>query len=147
MNREATNMHAPSRRALLGGTAALLAGVTVARAPAASEAAVGSPDAELIRLCAEHIANFHAYSNDPSDLEADKNPLWHAYERTRDAIADAKPKTIAGMLAKARAAKVEAFQPDGERRPEGQAAIWAWDLVNDLIRINGSADERVQVAA
>jgi hypothetical protein len=143
---QAIDTHTPSRRTLLGGTAALLAGAAVAATSGANTAAA-SHDAELIRLCAEHIENFDAYNNDPSHLEPEENPVWHAYERTRDAIAAAKPKTIAGMLTKARAAKVEASHPDGRERPEGQAAIWAWDLVNDLIRLNGSADELVQVAA
>jgi hypothetical protein len=82
-----------------------------------------------------------------SDLEADDNPLWHAYERTREAIIDAEPQTVAGMVAKARAAKVEALQPDGQEVPaDCVAATWAWDIVNDLIRLN-DAPELAQVAA
>lgn len=58
-----------------------------------------------------------------------------AYQRTRNAIADAEPQTIEGMLAKARAAKGEATDQAGVERPEsGPAAGWAWDLVNDLLR-------------
>jgi hypothetical protein len=149
---KATNTHtlksAPSRRAMLTGSGALLAGVTgfLAATAIPSAAAASSPDAELIRICAEHIENMNAYNNDLSDTESDENPLWDAYERTRDAIDDAQPKTIAGMLAKARAAKAEALDPDGEERADGRAAAWSWDIVNDLIRLNGSP-EMAQVAA
>ncbi len=44
------------------------------------------------------------------------------------------------MLAKARAAKLEATMPDGDEEPAGTIAeAWAWDLVNDLLRISGRA--------
>jgi hypothetical protein len=44
------------------------------------------------------------------------------------------------MAAKARAAVVNAIQPDGDVSPEGtMGANWAWDLVNDLIRLDGGA--------
>jgi len=43
------------------------------------------------------------------------------------------------MLAKARVAKLAAQNPDGTEEPEGSmAAVWAWDLVNDLLRIHGT---------
>jgi hypothetical protein len=127
----------PSRRVLLGGSAALLAGAALTATQAVGTAAA-SPDAELIRLCDEHPRNIDAFNNSPFQGDAEDDPLWHAYERTRDAIYDAKPKTIAGMVAKARAAKAEAIQPDGSEHPANcPAEYWAWDLVNDLIRING----------
>jgi hypothetical protein len=92
-------------------------------------------DADLTRICAEHVVNIDAYNrsggNGP-DLAVD--PLWLAYERTRNAIRDAKPRTLEGMLAKARAAKAEARQLDGTEDPNGTPAEgWAWDLVNDLL--------------
>ncbi|HVE22832.1 MAG TPA: hypothetical protein VNC39_12730 [Acidocella sp.] len=109
---------------------------------------VQCPDAALIALCAEHIANFHAYNDQASpDSKFEKDPLWHAYERTRDAICDAEPQTFAGMLAKARAAKVEATDLDGVVRPDGYSAAWAWDLLNDLIRINEGRHEPSPVPA
>ncbi|MDJ0391358.1 hypothetical protein QMO56_24940 [Roseomonas sp. E05] len=100
--------------------------------------AAAGPDAELIRLCAEHIANIEAYNVDVGDLDPEDDPLWHAYERTREAISEAQPRTIEGMLAKAQAAKAEARRPDGSEKPtDGPAAEWAWDLMHDLIRMAG----------
>lgn len=125
------------RRAMLAGTAALIASAPFA-APALAASGDSGPDADLIRLCAEHIANWHAYNTSDSDLEAEDDPLWHAYWRTHIAIDDARPQSIDGILAKARAAKTEAHRPDGtEERDGGQGAVWAWDLVNDLLRLNG----------
>ena len=130
------------------GTGALLAGVTgFLAAPGAGAAAV-NPDAELIRFCDEHIANLTAYNNDVSDLDHDENPFWQDYERSRDAIIAAEPKTLAGVVAKARVAKAEAVQPDGsENWEDGVASNWAWDIVNDLLRLNAGSQELVQVAA
>ncbi len=120
----------PSRRALLAGTAAA---ATLA-AVASPSLAAGNPDADLIALCAEHIANFHAFNASP--LDSDDDPLWPAYERTREAIEIAKPQTLAGILAKARVAKAEASMLAGPENPHGSpAADWAWDLVNDLLRV------------
>jgi len=133
---QATNQTTmPRRRALLGaGAAAAFAAVI---APAAAE---GGPDTSLIALCAEHVANMTAYNHgDGPDMEFDDDPLWLAYSRTRDAITDAKPHTLAGMLAKARAAKAEAMDRDGSVRPEGSmGSDWAWDLMNDLLRLHGA---------
>jgi len=98
----------------------------------------GNPDAELIRICAQHIVNLRAYNTSGSHLEAERDPLWRAYESTRDAITEAEPQTLGGMLAKARAAKAEAKMLDGSEMPEGcPAATWAWDLVSDLLRLHG----------
>jgi len=97
-----------------------------------------SPDAELIRLCAEHIANMAAYNADGGNLEPEDDPLWHAYERTREAISAARPQTVEGMLAKAQAAEAEARTPDGGENPENcPAADWAWDLMHDFLRLAG----------
>ncbi len=99
-------------------------------------------DAELIRVCAEHAHNLAVYNNDgdPGPMDA-PDPLWDRYEATRNAISEAKPSTLEGMLAKARAAKAEAGRPDGSENPDGTpAARWAWDLVNDLL--GGTAARR-----
>ena len=96
------------------------------------------PDADLVRQCAEHIANRAAYNADGGRLELESDPLWLAYERTRNAIDNARPQTVAGLLAKARAAKAEARRLDGTEEPEGTvAATWAFDIANDLLRLHG----------
>ena len=128
----------PTRRSLLGGAAALAA------APVALAVQVPDhPDADLVRLCADHAANMHAYNRDGGLGEIDDpDPLWDAYARTRDAITDARPRTLVGLQAKARAAKAEAMSSrlDGTEMPEGTPAEgWAWDLVNDLLAIGSVA--------
>lgn len=104
---------------------------------AASIMSPDHPDATLIRTCAEHVVNMATYNRDGGlGPMGEPDPLWDAYERTRDAISEAKPFTLAGMQAKARAAKAEAMasRTDGEESPEGTpAADWAWHLVNDLL--------------
>ena len=109
-------MSAQTRRGLLGGAAAL------ATVPAALAAAQPDPDAELIRLCAEHIDNLAAFNASP--LDSEDCPFWFAYLRTRDAISAAQPMMIEGMQAKARAALADGHGGSGDN--------WAWDLVNDL---------------
>ena len=126
------------------GTARPSAHVPVS-APTSDEAP--NPDADLIRICAEHIANVTTYNAEGGHLESADDPLWHAYERTLEAIGDAKPATIAGIIAKAKAAKYEAQEPHGEEPDHCDAGAWAWDIVNDLVRLNGTARELSQVAA
>ena len=136
-----------TRRDFLGFTAGAVAARTVlpmaAKAAPMPVIAPGNPDAELIRLCAEHVANMRAYNRDGGLEDIDKpDPLWDAYERTRDAITEAKPCTLAGMQAKARAAKAEALtsRTDGTESPEGTPAeAWAWQLVNDLLAVRVGA--------
>jgi hypothetical protein len=94
-----------------------------------------NPDAELIRICDGHAALIDAVNADPADMD-DSSPLWRAYTQSRHAISEAQPQTLAGMMAKARAAKVEARTPNGEEMIHGtDAEEWAMDLVNDLLRI------------
>ena len=116
--------------------AAVLPGAAIA-APLASPLPPG-PDAELIALCVRHPALIAAVNASPLDFDA--CPAWQAYEVSRDAIHDAQPQTLAGMRAKALAAKAEARRPDRTEDPDGTAAaFWSWDLVNDLLRLTGGA--------
>jgi hypothetical protein len=134
------------RRDVLGGLAALAAPFPVLAAEGVSSAhtlparrSEPPPDAELIRLCAEHPARIAAANDHGSGL--DDCPLWLAYERSRDAICNAKPQTMAGMIAKAKAAKAEATDFNGEEMIHGSGTMgetWAWDLVNDLLRLEGT---------
>ena len=108
------------RRGILLGAALL---------PVSAKVATPNPDAEL-------IVAFNTGNSDGSDSD----PLWIAYATSRDAIHDAQPQTLAGMRAKALVAKTEALRPDGTEDPDGTVAPhWAWDLVNDLLRLTGGA--------
>ena len=93
-----------NRRNLLAGVAGAVA---LPLAKVAAQPAAGV-DADLIRLCAEHVVNIETSNRDGGLLDLDQDPLWITYERTRDAISAATPRTLEGMLAKARAAKAEA---------------------------------------
>jgi hypothetical protein len=93
-------------------------------------------DADLIRICEGHKAVVEGLHqcNCMEDCAH-----WQAYERSRDAIHAAVPVTLAGMVAKARAAKIEALNVDGTENPDGSPAEnWAWDLVNDILRLEGT---------
>lgn len=118
----------PPRRGLLGILAALTASPAVA-------VAASSADAEMIRLCEAHPAILAAL--DVHGSGDDDCPLWLAYVRSRDAIHAAVPVTLAGIIAKARAAKAEAVNPEaGTEIPHGTPGeTWAWDIVQDLLRL------------
>jgi hypothetical protein len=126
--------HSLSRRLLFSSAtaAAVVASVPVA-------IAADHPDAALIRICDAHGALMDLV-NSGVDGDDDDGPTWQAYDRSRDAITAFRPETIEGMLAKARAAKAEARRADGSEMEDGggtPAEGWAWDLVNDLLRIGG----------
>ena len=125
-----------TRRALLLGAAVLPVAATAAplAPPPPSD-----PDAELIALCSRHPALIAAFNTSDGD-GSDSDPAWAAYAASRDAIHDARPVTMAGMRAKALAAKAEARSPDGSEEYRSSAAgSWSWDLVNDLLRLTGGA--------
>ncbi len=125
------------RRVLAGAAAAVLGGTLASCIPLPAPTAEAEPDAELIALCARHIANMNTYNRDGGYLELEDDPLWHAYEQTMIAISDAKPQTIRGVLAKAHAAKAEGTGLGGSEDFENCPAVrWGWDVVNDLIRLN-----------
>lgn len=103
---------------------------------AANRRGVGR-DAALIRICAEHAVNTWAVNTSPDEMD-DAHPLWVTYLHTQRTIDAAKPRTVAGMLAKARIA-VDVLTLNGVVTPEnGSGSTWAWDLLNDLIRLNGA---------
>jgi len=108
-----------------------------------AEPALDHLDADLIRLCAQHAVNREVYNRNGIQLDPKDDPLFAAYARTRDAISAAKPTTLEGMLAKARAAKAEAREPYGSEEPAHcPAADWAWDLVGDLLRLHAAEEAR-----
>ncbi len=103
-------------------------------------AAPADADAALIETCEQHIANHHAFNarGADRDIPAEQDPLWLAYCQTSETLAEARPQTVAGIVAKARVAKVAATLPDGTEIPEhGNAATMAWDVLNDLLRLSG----------
>lgn len=99
-----------------------------------------NPDAELIRICDRHIANHYAY-NTYGGMAKDFNtdPLWIAYIETSEAVEEAEPQTISGVIALARVAKVEATQPDGEELwDSGTVCDITSKIVDALVRIGGA---------
>ncbi len=100
------------------------------------EADASSPDAELIRVCAQHCINMDAFNNGEEGFDG---PLWAAYRHTRDFITASKPQTLAGVLAKARAARHEAhYDEDDWGGTMGEA--WAPEIINALLRVTGGAE-------
>lgn len=103
------------------------------------------PDAELLRLCAEHQANRTALHSAPP--AADNDPRWLAYWRIHDAVTAAKPATMAGVMAKARIAKAEAqAQNSSENHEHGPAGAWAIGVVNDLLCLADADAEAIRLA-
>ena len=96
-----------------------------------------SADHDLIQLCTHHIANCQALEACP--LDPDESSHWAAYLSSNDAISHARPTSLAGLVAKARAAKREALQNGREDITNGSALVWGWHLVNDLIRLDEGA--------
>lgn len=100
-----------------------------------------NPDAAVIALCAEHEeTRAAACASDSEDLN---DPIWLAYDRTRDAISAARPETMAGVIAKIRAAKGEARMPDGTESTENYPVPdWASQIMNDILRLNPQIDSQ-----
>ena len=130
-----------SRRSMFSG-AALAVFSTVADAAQLAHhherqptASASHPDAELIALCEQHSVNRDALNNGPGTMNEDE-PEWLAYRASLEAISGAKPQTMAGLVAKAHAAKGEARNPDGtESFDLYPVCDWTWDLADDLLRL------------
>jgi hypothetical protein len=126
-------MSAATRRTFLAGAAVLPA------AAALPTALVGHPDAELLRLCASLPALRAAFEADDTEYEdcAD-SPAFGPYDDALYLILAATPRTMDGVLARARVAKLEGTMPDGSElygdSPAGQMAI---ATLHDLLRLNG----------
>jgi hypothetical protein len=98
-----------------------------------------TPDADLIALCAQHKIARDDVNAEPDDME-DDDPVWLAYDHTRDAITASRPLTMAGIVAKAKAARFEGRHLDGTvGTPSSTADHWAWDITSDLLRLHGEA--------
>jgi hypothetical protein len=125
-----------SRRATIALPASLAAFHAI---PARAAPQASNLDAELIRVCEAHPGMLDALDKHGSG--EDECPYWLAYERSRNAIDASRPATMAGVLAKAAAAKREALDREGNTYTwEGtRGGAWAWDLMNDLLRLMGGA--------
>ena len=96
-------------------------------------------DAELIRMCDAHAAKIDAANALVED--DDDQPDQVAYDRSYEFICNTKATTVAGVIAKARAAKAEAVRAriSGEECWEGgPAETWAQDIANELLELGGS---------
>ncbi len=122
-----------TRRLLLGSAAAL-----AVTAPPGPSSPAPHPDAALIEACERHIKNFFAFNYDEGDDEDAHEALGQLYDESLDAVGELRPVTLAGIVAKARATKVEGTHPDGSHDVGGTpAADWALDIINDLLRLFG----------
>lgn len=86
-------------------------------------------DADLITLCQAHPALLAAANTETQE----DGPAYDAYRRSWEAIGARPPQTLAGLIALARVAQIEATMPDGSQRPESTpAANWAWTVTTQL---------------
>lgn len=93
------------------------------------------PDAKLIRMCDAHASKIVAVNDGD---KRDDHPDWKAYEQSCDFIAGNKAITLAGVLAKARAAEAEAVLSviaDGEINWDNRAAAWSVLVTQDLLAL------------
>jgi hypothetical protein len=93
---------APSRRAMLTGSAALLTGVTAAMA---AQSAPVSPDAELIRLCDRNATLEKMLEKEyPANLDIpDDCPIMAEMNRAMEQIWTMRATTMEGFQARAKA--------------------------------------------
>ena len=91
-------------------------------------------------MCDAHVGKLAA-ANAPGD-KSDGGPEDLAYSASVDFINDTKATTLAGLLAKARAAKAEAAafysDSDEEHWQNCPAENWAPDVCNELLELSGS---------
>lgn len=104
----------------------------------ASTASVAAgPDAQLIALCELHVFNLRAHNNDPDGTGDEHDPLLRAYLGTLAEVRLAKPKTLAGILAKGRAALAEIdADADADASP---GFVWAREALGALVLLHGEA--------
>ncbi len=105
-----------------------------------------NPDADLIRICAEHIGNHASFNARAGEVPIEEDPRWDAYMRTLDTMCDSEPKTLAGIIAKARAAKVEATHPNGDEVPDDEIPL-IWSIVKDVMRLGEEPNPDAELMA
>jgi hypothetical protein len=126
---KAAETNTTGRRGLLLAAAAL----PITGAPAS---ALPHPDAALFDLCADHLRNLAAVNADTSGMDMETCPTSQRYLATLDAVLEARPRTLAGVVALARVAQAEALLPDGSVMFSGSCAeTIAENVIGDLIRL------------
>ena len=123
----------PRRRVLAAALAAPLATPVLL---AAEPAVAANPDAPLIALCDSMPAVLRDLNAAPGDLD-DTSPEWLPYDRVANAMCAARPETLEGVMAMARATAVYAGEGADDEEPDGVVAVWAWAIVQHLLRIEG----------
>ncbi|MEO3475766.1 hypothetical protein AAFN86_28200 [Roseomonas sp. CAU 1739] len=118
----------------------VLAATFVAPAVLAADPAVAATaDAPLIALCDTMSDVLRDLSATPADLD-DTSPEWRPYDRIADAMCAARPETMEGIMAMARATMAHARDGGGadDDEPDGVVAVWAWAIVRHLLRVGGA---------
>ncbi|MDP3417845.1 hypothetical protein [Falsiroseomonas sp.] len=125
-------MRGMSRRGALGASLA----ASVAGMPTA---AARDQDAGLVAMCAEHAEALERYNRLGGRVEVEECPLALRYMAACDALDEAKPKTMIGVLALAAAAHREARsgRRDDDLTWDGPAAEWAGEIATALLRLHG----------
>jgi hypothetical protein len=135
---KATNDHtlktAPSRRAMLTGSGALLAGVTGFFATPGASTGTPSPDAELIALCGKY-AEMESYLGEKyagEDIDPD-DPLLDEITIAVEKIGDFRASTLPGFVARAKA--IAFYAPDllDTERTQGEEERMVAALLRDLV--------------
>lgn len=121
------------RRRLLAGSAAA-AGITAGASASAKRRDVDC-DRELIAACDRFIEAWEAYSDRGGQLDYEVCPLWQRLNHERNAVLALPATTIAGVVAKARAARAMAEQPEGLDYSDGFTGPLPGLIIEDLLRI------------
>lgn len=96
------------------------------------------PDATLIHLCEAEHATHQAVNSLQRDVESDDDAVYAAWRAAAVALDLTTPQTLEGLAAKARAALRRGTAPNGRRNTDDSAGF-AWAIVEDIIRMQGSA--------
>ena len=105
-------------------------------------------DATGIAACGAYRATLDTYLARP-DADGDEGPTWDAYSKVRDIISDFRPRTLAGLVAKARACQEERVERNGTIGSiRGTVAEhWATDLVEILAAMDPRTGRSEHVVA
>lgn len=124
-----------SRRALLAGTAALMA-------PAVPAVAATDPDAELIAACRAYVVAIRTYNGEGGGrLDPDACPLWAAVEAAGDRAENAPPaQTWAGVRAMAEVARAMAqeIEPGQFDYSDSYCGDWPGKVVEAALRLTAT---------